>query len=110
MVECGEYTVGGRLQQRTAAHAAVTVAGDVVALPLSLDSAMGDLIDHPAVAEAIGRYITAAFGGFVGQNSEQIEATASALRMPLERIAAFFEGAIAKAQLQQVVSQTEVRP
>lgn len=64
IVESGDYTVEVAASSRdTRSSATVQVEGDVVSLPLTMNSSIGDVLAHPVA----GPIVMGALGGFLGE-------------------------------------------
>ncbi|MDN3444079.1 glycoside hydrolase family 3 C-terminal domain-containing protein [Microbacterium sp. APC 3901] len=74
IVESGEYTVDVAASSRDVrSSATVQVEGDVVSLPLTMNSSIGDVLAHPVA----GPIVMGALGGFLGELSGADSSAAS---------------------------------
>ncbi|MBO0678672.1 glycoside hydrolase family 3 C-terminal domain-containing protein [Mycolicibacterium sp. S2-37] len=98
----GRHTIwAGASSRDLRAVGTVTVEGDAVAVPLSLDTAIGDLLAHPA-ADAL----LAKFSALMGLD-QPMDVPDMALGIPLGRLAAFSGGLLSKARLRQALEEVQ---
>lgn len=110
VLEPGRYVVHlGSSSRDLRAEVEVDLEGEEVAVPLTLQSSLGEAMAHPAVAQALGQAM-AAFTG--GDGDGDGAATGEALgvdmakmmaSIPLDRIVGFSNGAVSAEQLQQLL-------
>jgi beta-glucosidase len=106
VVPGGEYTVqvGDNVSTIVTAQT-ISLVGDTLARPLSMDSTVGDWFAHPVVGPALLSGLTA---GMTPEQAEQAEANPDGLKMvesmPMQQFLAFTGGAFPQEMLDQLIT------
>ncbi|MFG6403097.1 glycoside hydrolase family 3 C-terminal domain-containing protein [Microbacterium sp. P04] len=106
VVATGEYTVQvAENASAVIAGQAITLVGDMIARPLTMDSTVGDWFAHPVVGPALMEGLTA---GMSAEQAEQAEANPDGLKMvesmPMQQFLAFTGGAFPVEMLEHLMA------
>ncbi|MET0738589.1 MAG: fibronectin type III-like domain-contianing protein [Acidimicrobiales bacterium] len=113
VVEGGDYVVAAGASSRDLRlSATVRVNGDAVAPPVTLESALEDVMRHPVAGELLSDAIAPVVAGSSNDESRaelNMDVSEMVARMPLSRIASFSQGLITKPQLEALIAEVERR-
>ncbi|WP_112238298.1 glycoside hydrolase family 3 C-terminal domain-containing protein [Kribbella monticola] len=104
VVESGEYVVSvGSSSRDLRANAAVSVTGDEIRLPITLDSTIAEILRDPIGAEALGGLIESVFGTTMGEEAAGADMGAMLGALPVGRLVGFSGGRLTRAELEQLL-------
>ncbi len=102
IVEGGDYDVQvGASSRDIRSVASVSVTGDELVLPASLDSSIAELLEHPVLGQQIRAIVAGAFGSGEGAD-EMIKLLGS---FPIGRLAGFPNVPTTREQIAQLIAQ-----
>jgi beta-glucosidase len=108
VVAPGEYTIQvGDSVTQVVAEQTVTLTGEPFVAELSMQSTVGDWLDHPGVGEQFTQVLASVMGSAPAEQSEQAEDGMKMARgMPLYQFAGFLSAPLPAEELDQLIKLT----